>query len=215
MFFKNGITTSTGNFWEEISRLKAALHEADAVVIGAGAGLSSAAGFDKKRLFYTQGDYGLFQCSTPCRQETFDNREIIRQMVASQKEMKIPSSLLPVCPRCGKPLTMNLRSDDTFVEDEGWHQAAERYAAFLRARRGQRILFWELGVGYNTPVIIKYPFWQMTAQTPRALYCCVNNGEALCPQEIRRRAICLNGDSNHVLGQLQEPLRPSGASTPA
>ena len=211
MFFKNGITTSTGNFWEEISRLKAALHEADAVVIGAGAGLSSAAGFDKKRLFYTQGDYGLFQCSTPCRQETFDNREIIRQMVASQKEMKIPSSLLPVCPRCGKPLTMNLRSDDSFVEDEGWHQAAERYAAFLRARRGQRILFWELGVGYN----IKYPFWQMTAQNPRALYCCVNNGEALCPQEIRRRAICLNGDINHVLGQLQEPLRPSGASTPA
>ena len=202
MFFKNGITTSTGNFWEEISRLKAALHEADAVVIGAGAGLSSAAGFDKERLFYTQGDYGLFQCSTPCRQETFDNREIIRQMVASQKEMKIPSSLLPVCPRCGKPLTMNLRSDDSFVEDEGWHQAAERYAAFLRARRGQRILFWELGVGYNTPVIIKYPFWRMTATWENASYACINLGEAYAPREIGAKAICIDGDIGSVLKQI-------------
>ena len=110
------------------------------------------AGFEKKRLFYTQGDYGLFQCSTPCRQETFENESTIAQMVGRQEHMKIPTELLPVCPHCGKPLTMNLRSDDRFVEDKGWHEAAERYNHFLRTRAGGKILFLELGVGYNTPV---------------------------------------------------------------
>ena len=124
------------------------------------------AGFDKKRLFYTQGDYGLFQCSEPCCQETFDNEAVIREMVKRQENMKIPTELLPTCPHCGKPLTMNLRSDNKFVEDEGWHRAAERYENFLRTREGQEILFLELGVGYNTPVIIKYPFWKMTAKNP-------------------------------------------------
>lgn len=124
------------------------------------------AGFDKKRLFYTQGDYGLFQCSEPCCRETFDNEDVIRKMAERQKDMKIPTELLPVCPHCGKPLTMNLRSDDKFVEDEGWYRAAERYENFLRTRAGGKILFLELGVGYNTPVIIKYPFWQMTAKIP-------------------------------------------------
>ncbi len=157
------------------------------------------AGFDKKRLFYTQGDYGLFQCSEPCCQETWDNEAIIRQMVAEQKDMKIPSALIPRCPHCGKPLTMNLRSDDRFVEDEGWHTAAGRYANFLRTREGQKILFLELGVGYNTPVIIKYPFWQMTAKNPRATYACINRGEVFCPDEIADRAICVDGDIGEVL----------------
>ena len=156
-------------------------------------------GFDKKRLFYTQGDYGLFQCSEPCCQETWDNEAVIRQMVAEQKDMKIPSALIPRCPHCGKPLTMNLRSDDRFVEDEGWHEAAGRYANFLRTREGQKILFLELGVGYNTPVIIKYPFWQMTAKNPRATYACVNRGEVFCPDEIADRSICINEDIGKVL----------------
>ena len=134
------------------------------------------AGFDKKRLFYTQGDYGLFQCSEPCYRKTFDNEDIVLEMLKQQKDMKIPTELLPVCPHCGKPLIMNLRSDDKFVEDEGWHRAAERYENFLRTRAGGKILFLELGVGYNTPVIIKYPFWQMTAKNPTATYACVNNG---------------------------------------
>ena len=157
------------------------------------------AGFDKKRLFYTQGDYGLFQCSEPCCRETWDNEAVIRQMVAEQKDMKIPSALIPRCPHCGKPLTMNLRSDDRFVEDEGWHEAAGRYANFLRTREGQKILFLELGVGYNTPVIIKYPFWQMTAKNPRATYACINRGEVFCPDEIADRAICVDGDIGEVL----------------
>ena len=157
------------------------------------------AGFDKKRLFYTQGDYGLFQCSEPCCQETWDNEAVIRRMVAEQKDMKIPSELIPCCPHCGKPLTMNLRSDDRFVEDEGWHAAAERYANFLRTREGQKILFLELGIGYNTPVIIKYPFWQMTAKNPRATYACVNRSEVLCPDEIADRSICINEDIGEVL----------------
>ena len=160
------------------------------------------AGFDKKRLFYTQGDYGLFQCSEPCCQETFDNETLIRSMVKQQKDMKIPIGLLPICPNCGKPLTMNLRSDDKFVEDEGWHKAAYRYQLFLRRHRNMHILFLELGVGYNTPVIIKYPFWNMTAENPQAVYACINYGEALCPQEIEHRSICIDGDIGNVLLQL-------------
>ena len=162
------------------------------------------AGFDKQRLFYTQGDYGLFQCSEPCCQETFENEAVIREMVKRQENMKIPTELLPTCPHCGKPLTMNLRCDDTFVEDEGWHRAAERYENFLRTRAGQNILFLELGVGYNTPVIIKYPFWQMTAKNPNAIYACINQGQAVCPQEIEQRSICMNADIGQVLQSLSD-----------
>ncbi len=159
------------------------------------------AGFDKKRLFYTQGDYGLFQCSEPCCRETFENEAMIREMVTRQENMKIPTELLPVCPHCGKPLTMNLRSDDKFVENEGWHRAAERYENFLRTREGQKILFLELGVGYNTPVIIKYPFWQMTAKNPNAIYVCINQGQAVCPAEIRHKSICINDDISNIINK--------------
>ena len=162
------------------------------------------AGFDKIRLFYTQGDYGLFQCSEPCCQETFDNEAVIRQMIEQQENMKIPTELLPTCPHCGKPMTMNLRCDDTFVEDEGWHKAAERYENFLRTRAGGKILFLELGVGYNTPVIIKYPFWQMTAKNPNAIYACINQGQAVCPQEIEKQSICMNADIGQVLQSLSD-----------
>ena len=157
------------------------------------------AGFAKERLFYTQGDYGLFQCSAPCCQETFDNEAVIREMVRRQENMKIPTELIPTCPHCGRPMTMNLRADDTFVEDAGWHAAARRYEAFLRAHKGKKILFLELGVGYNTPVIIKYPFWQMTQKNPKAIYACINAGEAVCPEEIGKRSICINADIGEVL----------------
>ena len=157
------------------------------------------AGFAKERLFYTQGDYGLFQCSVPCCQETFDNEAMIREMVRRQENMKIPTELIPTCPHCGRPMTMNLRADDTFVEDAGWHAAARRYEAFLRAHKGKKILFLELGVGYNTPVIIKYPFWQMTQKNPNAIYACINVGEAVCPEEIGKRSICINADIGRVL----------------
>lgn len=161
------------------------------------------AGFDKKRLFYTQGDYGLFQCSEPCCHETFDNEEIIHNMMEQQKEMRVPTELLPVCPYCGKPLTMNLRSDDKFVEDEGWHEAEERYQLFLRRYQNMYVLFLELGVGYNTPAIIKYPFWKMTAEKPQAIYACINYGEAICPCEIEKRSICINKDIGSVLLKLR------------
>lgn len=288
MFSKTRITKSTENCSENINRLKEEIESADAIVIGAGAGLSVSAGFvydgerfsehfsdfekkygfhdmysggfypyetpeeywaywsryiyinrytdapkpvyntlfelvkgrdyfvlttnvdhcfqragfDKKRLFYTQGDYGLFQCSEPCRSETFENEAVIRQMVKRQADMRVPAELLPACPHCGKPLTVNLRADERFVEDEGWHEAAERYAGFLRARAERHILFLELGVGYNTPVIIKYPFWKMTANNPSAVYACVNCGEAGCPDYIRKQAICISGDIEAVLGKL-------------
>ena len=141
----------------------------------------------------------MFQCSEPCCRETFENEELVRQMMDRQKDMQVPTELLPVCPHCGKPLTMNLRSDSKFVEDEGWHLAAERYNAFLRTRENRRILFLELGVGYNTPGVIKYPFWQMTARNPKAVYSCVNDGAAVCPKEIGGRSICINGDIGEAL----------------
>ena len=161
------------------------------------------AGFEKERLFYTQGDYGLFQCSEPCCQETWDNEEIIGEMIRRQDHMKIPRDLVPHCPHCGKPLTMNLREDDTFVQDEGWYQASRRYSRFLTAHQDRKILFLELGVGYNTPVIIKYPFWQMTAKNPKAVYACVNYGDAAAPGEIAKQAICIDGDIGSVLKKLK------------
>ena len=139
------------------------------------------AGFDKKRLFYTQGDYGLWQCAGPCHSKTYDNEAVVRQMVTEQREMRIPADLVPRCPKCGGPLRMNLRCDDTFVEDKGWQMAADRYEDFIRRHAGLRVVYLELGVGANTPGIIKYPFWQMTAGNENTMYACVNLGEAYCP----------------------------------
>lgn len=165
------------------------------------------AGFDKKRLFYTQGDYGLWQCSGPCCQETWDNEETVRRMAAEQKDMRIPSELVPYCPHCGRPLTMNLRSDGTFVQDAGWDAACARYEEFLHRHQGLSVLYLELGVGGNTPGIIKYPFWRMTYQNPRAVYACVNQGEAFAPKEIAERSVCIDGDIGEVLIALGEQHR--------
>ena len=151
-------------------------------------------GFDKLRLFYTQGDYGLLQCATPCHNKTYDNEDIIRKMVAEQKDMKIPSDLIPKCPRCGGKMTTNLRADDKFVEDSGWQQAAYRYKKFLSRHIADEIVFLELGVGGNTPGIIKYPFWRMTAENPKATYICVNQGQAFAPEEIADQSITLDMD---------------------
>lgn len=177
------------------------------------------AGFEKCRLFYTQGDYGLFQCSRPCHAKTYDNESVIRKMVAAQgyrfdddgalvlpqgvmPQMTVPSELVPYCPVCGESMSMNLRADETFVEDEGWHLAAGQYAKFLRNHREGNILFLEAAVGFNTPGIIKYPFWQMTAENPKATYACVNLGETCAPMEIRDRSICINADIGKVFEEL-------------
>ncbi len=178
------------------------------------------AGFDKERLFYTQGDYGLFQCSVPCHKETYDNAEIIRKMIEAQgyviaengeinltegnvPKMEVPSELVPHCPKCGKPMSMNLRADDTFVEDGGWHKAAQRYSDFLRRHQNMRVLFLEAAVGFNTPTIVKYSFWRMVYEWEDALYACLNYGEAFAPDEIKKKSICINGDIGAILNQLQ------------
>ena len=183
------------------------------------------AGFDKHRLFYTQGDYGLFQCSVPCHQKTYDNEELIRKMVEAQgfvvgtknkfqeiefnlpegitPQMTIPSELVPICPKCGKPMSMNLRADNTFVEDEGWHNAAERYNEFLRRHKHTKTVFLELGTGYNTPGIIKYNFWNMTDSWDDATYVCINLNEAAAPAEIEGKSICVGADIGEVLGALR------------
>lgn len=288
MFSRMKITTSTENYSEQINKLKNEIDTADAIVIGAGAGLSASAGFtysgerfkqyfsdfeekygfhdmysggfypyqtpeeywaywsryilinrymdapkpvynklfslvcskdyfvittnvdhqfqkagfDKNRLFYTQGDYGLFQCTDGCRNQTYDNELLIRKMVEEQKDMKIPSALVPKCPLCGKSMTMNLRTDNAFVEDEGWHKASERYYEFLRRHENTRVLFLELGTGMNTPGIIKFSFWQMVDQWQNAIYACINTGEAYAPSEIKTKSICINDDIGNVLERL-------------
>ena len=178
------------------------------------------AGFDKRRLFYTQGDYGLWQCSKPCHNRTYDNEETVRRMVLAQGfviaengdlivpdgvtlKMSIPAELVPRCPVCGEPMGMNLRADDTFVEDEGWHAAGQRCNEFLRRHQDLKVLFLETGVGWNTPGIIKYSFWHMTEKWKDAAYACLNYGEAYAPEEIRAKSICLNGDIGDLLAQLK------------
>ncbi len=161
------------------------------------------AGVDKQRLFYTQGDYGLWQCSTPCHRRTYDNEETVLKMVEAQKDMRVPSDLIPTCPKCGQPMTMNLRSDDTFVEDLGWNEAASRYVEFVQTHSDKKLLLLELGVGSNTPGIIKYPFWRIAAQNPNATYICINFGEAECPKQIEDRAITVNADIADVLEAMQ------------
>ena len=177
------------------------------------------AGFDKKRLFYTQGDYGLFQCTKPCCKKTWDNEAMIRDMILAQgftigernaltlpvskaAAMSIPSELLPKCPNCGQPLTMNLRSDDKFVEDEGWQKAAVEYEAWLTDHQNGKIVFLEIGVGYNTPGIIKYNFWQQVYQNPEAVYACLNMEEAQIPKEIADQSILISGDSDQIVQEL-------------
>ncbi len=171
------------------------------------------AGFDKARLFYTQGDYGLWQCSQPCHKKTYDNQLFVEKMLREQGfviqddgglelpkngfegiKMTVPSELVPRCPVCGKPMTMNLRCDDTFVEDEGWNNAASRYEDFLNENKDGKIVYLELGVGGNTPVIIKYPFWKMTYANPKAKYICINKGEAVVPREIEKQSLCVDSD---------------------
>lgn len=170
------------------------------------------AGFDKARLFYTQGDYGLWQCSKPCHPKTYDNEQAVRQMVKRQRNMRIPSELVPRCPVCSAPMTMNLRCDDAFVQDAGWYAARQRYEVFLKAHEHAKILLLELGVGFNTPGIIKLPFWRMTAENPKATYACLNLDEAFCPDEISSQSICLDCDVGSVLStllgdDLQSPCR--------
>lgn len=300
------ITTSTGNYSDNIQKLRKAIDEADAIVIGAGAGLSTSAGFtysgerfekyffdfaerfgipdmysggfypfpqdeirwawwarhiyfnryvdapkpiyqellklvkdknyfvittnvdhcfqkagfDKGRLFYTQGDYGLFQSVNPAIRKTYDNEEWVMKAMEAQGfvkdesgefqvpedhslSMQIPSELIPKCPDDGSDVVMNLRSDNSFVEDDGWHKAADAYSDFLDTHEGIRILYLELGVGANTPVIIKYPFWRMTMANEKATYACLNYGEAFCPEEIEDRSICIDGDIGQIIEGLQ------------
>ena len=160
------------------------------------------AGFAKERLFYTQGDYGLFQCQTPCKPYTYDNATQVKRMAEEQKNMRIPTELIPKCPICGKPMTMNLRADATFVQDEGWDIHAGYYEKFIDTHKKSRILFLELGVGYNTPGIIKYPFWQMTAGNKNAEYICINKGEVTVPNEIRAQSIEIDADIYDVLNDI-------------
>ena len=174
------------------------------------------AGFDKKRLFYTQGDYGLFQTVDGRNGKTYDNEEWVMKAMAAQRfvrdadgvfrvpedgniAMRIPTELIPRCPDDDSEVTMNLRADDSFVEDEGWHRASDAYYEFLRRHENLHVLYLELGVGANTPVIVKYPFWQMTMVNDKAIYACINYGEAFCPGEIKDRSICIDADIGEVL----------------
>ena len=178
------------------------------------------AGFDKKRLFYIQGDYGLFQSVNPEIRKTYDNEEWVMKAMEAEGfvkdengiftvpksgkiSMAIPTELIPTCPDDGSAMTTNLRADYSFVEDDGWHKANEAYNEFIRSHKDARTLYLELGVGANTPVIIKYPFWQFVKSNENAAYACINYGEAFCPGEIEKRSICIDGDIAEVLEKMK------------
>ena len=177
------------------------------------------AGFAKERLFYTQGDYGLFQSSHPTVAKTYDNQETVEKMLEAQGfvrddagifqlpegktlKMSIPTELIPICPDDGLPMTTNLRIDETFVEDAGWKMAAKRYQDFLHSHKGKHVLYWELGVGMNTPVIIKFVFHRLTAENPHSTYACINKGEAYAPPEIADRSIVIDDDIASVIHKI-------------
>lgn len=209
----------------EVARIDRALDGMDLAVFGGHSNVDhqfQLAGFDRRRLFYTQGDYGLLQCGVLCHRRTYDNKRLVRAMVEAQvfvigekgelvpppgacPATSVPPELVPRCPVCGRPMAMNLRSDDTFVEDEGWHAAAARYQDFLRRHNRGRVLYLELGVGWNTPVIVKFPFWQAAEANPRATYACVNLGEAVAPAAIERRSVLADGDIAITLRALLAP----------
>lgn len=159
-------------------------------------------GFDKDKIFAVQGDFSLFQCSKPCRQETFYNEKYIREMIKYKKEMKIPSELVPKCPYCQRNMSMNLRADDTFVQDKNWFEQKSNYENFLNISKDSKILFWELGVGFNTPSIIKYNFWKMTLNNKKSCYVSINLGECYCASDIEKQSICINSDIAKVLKYL-------------
>ena len=295
-YFSSGVSYGRGSLEENMKKLKSEIDSADALVIGAGAGMSTAAGFTytgarfdkyfsdfskkygfidmysggfypypKKEIFWAYWaryiyinrymdtpkdtyqklyelvkdkdyfvittnvdhcfqkagfDYGLFQSVNPDIQITFDNEEWVMNAMEAQGfvrnevgifevpsegniKMEIPTELIPKCPVDGSPVTTNLRADDGFVEDEGWHKASAAYSDFLRRHEALHVLYLELGVGSNTPVIIKYPFWQMTSANPKAVYACLNFGESYCPKEIENQSICIDGDIDEILAGLK------------
>ena len=158
--------------------------------------------FEKDKIFAVQGDFSLFQCSKPCRQETFYNEKYIREMIKYKKEMKIPTELVPKCPYCGRNMSMNLRADDTFVQDKNWHNQKSKYEEFLKISNNSKILFLELGVGFNTPSIIKYNFWRMTLNNKKSVYASINLGECYGASDIEERSICIDSDISEVLKKL-------------
>lgn len=160
--------------------------------------------FDKDRLFYTQGNYGLWQCSVPCHNNTYDNFELVSEMINTQVDMKIPTDLIPYCPKCGELMTTNLRKDDTFVEDEGWHKASLCYSNFINDNKNKKVLFLELGVGLNTPGIIKYPFWNMCYQNVQSNYVVVGLDHAVIPNEIIDRSLSFEEDISEFLNILKD-----------
>lgn len=166
------------------------------------------AGFDKTRLFYTQGDYGLWQCAKPCKQVNYDNAEMVEKMIEATTDMKIPTDMIPKCPVCGGAMRTNLRDDDKFVQDDGWYAAAERYEKFLQKHINSHVLYLDLGIGWNTPGIIKIPFWRMTKANEKAVYACVNFGEAFTHNEIENQSICINEDIVKVLSDVKKAMQP-------
>lgn len=160
-------------------------------------------GFNPERLFEVQGNYGEWQCSVPCSQTLYDNEDAVLDMVRQTKDLKIPTDLVPHCPRCGAPMAMHLRIDNTFVEDDHWHASQEAYMNFLESIGQQKLVFLELGVGYNTPTIIRYPFERMTAVLPQTYLIRLNRDDTLGMVENADKTLTLTQDMKEVVAAWQ------------
>lgn len=164
------------------------------------------AGFADERIFATQGDYSEIQCERACHQKVYNAEELFKKMDASRKDCLIPTELVPHCPVCGGKMTMHLRCDNYFVEDEKWHESADRYADFLEQNKDKKVVLLELGVGFNTPVIIRFPFEKLVRERDKYSLIRLNMNEAVIPESFKKRAVGIGGDMAEAVNDIKRML---------
>ena len=180
------------------------------------------AGFDKNILYYTQGDMGLLQCKKPCHFKNYDNYNIIKDMLIDQGfsfnskgellvgdkiKTEVSENLIPKCPVCGGEMDFNLRGGYNFVQDEGWYEHRKLYDDFITKYKNDDILYIEIGVGYDTPSIIKYNFWNKVGLNEKAKYISINLEEYEVPEKIKDRTIILLGDADEIINKIYSLIK--------
>ncbi len=161
-------------------------------------------GFDKEKIFAVQGDYKYLQCENACHNKLYDNSEIVKKWTANMKECKIPSEIVMKCPVCGGNMDMNLRKDDKFVQDENWYKQLKAYKDFLKEMKNKNVVLLEIGVGFNTPGIIRFPFEKMTMENSKTRLIRINKDYLKCFLDIEDKTITFNEEVKQILDDLKE-----------
>ena len=161
-------------------------------------------GFDKDKIFEVQGDYSYLQCENACHNKLYNNKELVEKWLRNTKNCKIPSDLVMKCPVCGGNMDMNLRKDANFVQDENWYRQSEKYEDFLSRSKGKNVVLLEIGVGFNTPGIIRFPFERMTAISEKTTLIRINKDYPNPMLEIENKTISFDEDTNKIIEDLKE-----------